>query len=92
VPDVHRKGLIAIPKDGTTLRTQLTDRNLNPVRTVANGTTGAQTIHIELAITSGVTFNPEDIYDALVAKYGAGKVSTDRDTTSMGQFQYRIAP
>jgi hypothetical protein len=81
-----------MPRDGTTLRNQLTDRNLNPVRSVANGTTGAQTVHIELALTSGVTFNPEDVYDALVAKYGAGKVTTDRDTTSMGQFQYRIAP
>jgi hypothetical protein len=62
-----------MPRDGTTLRNQLTDRNLNPVRSVA-------------------TFNPEDVYDALVTKYGAGKVTTDRDTTSMGQYQYRIAP
>jgi hypothetical protein len=39
-----------------------------------------------------VTFNPEDVYDALVVKYGAGKVSTSLDTSSQGQYSFRIAP
>jgi hypothetical protein len=49
-------------------------------------------IDVRLELQTGVTFNPEDIYDALVTKYGAGKVSTSLDTSSMGQYSYRIAP
>jgi hypothetical protein len=81
-----------MPKDGTTLRAQLADRTLNPSRNVAQGNTAATMIDIRLELTSGVTFNPEDIYDSLVTRYGAGKVSTSLDTSSQGQYSFRIAP
>jgi hypothetical protein len=81
-----------MPRDGTTLRAQLADRTLNPSRNVAQGNTAATMIDIRLELQTGVTFNPEDVYDALVVKYGAGKVSTSLDTSSMGQFSFRISP
>jgi hypothetical protein len=81
-----------MPKDGTTLRAQLADRTLNPSRNVAQGNTAATMIDVRLELTTGVTFNPEDIYDALVTKYGAGKVTTSLDTSSQGQYSFRIAP
>jgi hypothetical protein len=35
---------------------------------------------------------PEDIFDALEAKYGSGKVVTDRDALTPGMLQMRILP
>jgi hypothetical protein len=55
-----------MPRDGTTLRAQLADRTLNPSRNVAQGNTAATMIDIRLELQTGVTFNPEDVYDALV--------------------------
>jgi hypothetical protein len=55
-----------MPKDGTTLRAQLADRTLNPSRNVAQGNTAATMIDVRLELMTGVTFNPEDVYDALV--------------------------
>lgn len=77
-----------MPKDGATTRAQLADRTLNPTRNVAGGSS----VTIVLTLATGVSFNPEDVYDALVVKYGAGKVSSDRDVQSMGGYHFRIIP
>lgn len=83
-----------MPKSGASLRSQLTERNTNPQRNVAS-TPGVlrpgQYVHVDL-IFQGVQFNPEDIFDALETKYGAGKISSDFDTLSMGNLQFRITP
>lgn len=84
-----------MPKSSTATRTELTDRALNPIRSVAalpnQAYSPGQVIFVSL-VYQGVSFVPEDLYDALATKYGAGKVQSDNDTQSMGQLAFRITP
>lgn len=81
-----------MPQTGVQARVQLADRTLNPTRNVTPSSSGGGQIVSVVLRYAGVNFNAEDVYDALVAKYGAGKVSTDRDVLSQGQYQFVIIP
>jgi hypothetical protein len=57
--------------NATQTRAVMADRNQNASRLVAGAVgrnTGGQTIHLDL-VYQGVTFNAEDLYDAIAAKY-----------------------
>jgi hypothetical protein len=47
---------------------------------------------VTLVYSGGRAALPEDIFDALEAKYGSGKVVTDRDALTPGMLQMRILP
>jgi hypothetical protein len=78
-----------MPKDSTTTRTELLSRNVNPAPSVAG--TG-QIVQLTLVFDGGKQFVPEDLFDALIAKYGAGKVVADTDTVARGVYRLRIKP
>lgn len=62
----------------TATRAQLSDRTLNPSRTVAPavGTNmGGQVVHLAL-VMQGVAFLAEDLYDAIAAKYDTAAALT----------------
>lgn len=61
-----------MPQTAAALRTALTGRNLNETRNVAGL---GQVVTLEL-VFEGVTFTPEDLFDALAAKYGAAAALT----------------
>lgn len=69
-----------MPLSGTLTRSQLADRTQNPSQTVAGLHTAAPglTAHFDL-VFQGVAFKPEDVFDALEAKYGgtAATLSTN---------------
>lgn len=78
-----------MPKTAAATRTEL---DAIPARTVA-GTNGS-TVHVDLIFSNGKAYDPVDIHDALIAKYGAGKVFTDKDSQGLhgGTLQFRIIP
>jgi hypothetical protein len=82
-----------MPLTGPQARTQLADRGLNPSRTVGATTTPlapGQVVTVDL-VFQGRAVNGEDIFDALEAKYGAGKVVSDRDTLARGgPYSFRV--
>jgi hypothetical protein len=84
--------VIQIPKDGPALRTYLADRGQQPARTQASAANynGGSVVHLDLVFSGGRAVLPEDIFDALEAKYGSGKVVTDRDALTPGVLQMRI--
>ena len=57
----------------------------------AQAVTGGLRIHVDL-IYDGVAFNPANLLTALTTQYGAGKVSSDFDTTTHNAFAFRIIP
>ena len=81
----------------THLRAQLADRTLNPTRNVTPAVmptgqhgNGGHVTQFNL-VFEGVAFNPEDVFDALVTKYGSGKVLADTDVLARsGPFNLRI--
>lgn len=77
-----------MPLDATTTRAQLADQARNPRRTVAGG---GETVNVRLTFDNK-QFIPEDLFDALVAKYGAGKVTSDGTTMGQRQYHFRIKP
>jgi hypothetical protein len=83
-----------MPKDGPALRTALADRAQQPARTQAAAANynGGAIIDVTLVYSGGRAALPEDIFDALEAKYGSGKVVTDRDALTPGMLQMRILP
>jgi hypothetical protein len=70
--------VIQIPKDGPALRTSLADRAQQPARTQAAAANynGGALMHLDLVFSGGRAALPEDIFDALEAKFGSGKVVT----------------
>lgn len=80
-----------MPRTAAATRSELASRAVSPIRAVAG--TGA-VVHVDLRFASGKQFLPEDLFDALEAKYGAGKVTTDRDTQAgrQGGLQFVISP
>lgn len=76
-----------MPKDATTTRSDMAAATLSQRATIAGG----NVMHIAL-IFDGVAANPEDVFDALVTKFGSGKVTSDRDTAARNMFQLRIKP
>ena len=81
-----------MPKDGATLTTATTERSLNPVRTVAGTSSNGAIVVVTLKYISGAVADPKDVFDALVVKYGSGKVTTDRDSLHPGVLDLTIAP
>lgn len=63
-----------MPRSASATRSELADRTANPTQTIAGG--GGQVVHVDL-IFDNVAYNPEDVFDALEAKYsGRGSLST----------------
>jgi hypothetical protein len=77
-----------MPSDTATARGNLTDRNLNRSPTVQGG---GQVVHLTL-VFDGKQFVPEDLWDALITKYGAGKVTSDVDLNANGRYRWRVKP
>lgn len=75
-----------MPQGNSALRTNA-GASKHPARTVAG--TG-QIVEVTLRIKGGVSWQPLDLIDALEAKYGAGKVASDRDTLRRGNLQLVI--
>lgn len=74
-----------MPKTSAATRTEL---DAVAPRSVAGGGGAHCTVDI---IFEGRAYDPVDIFDALIAKYGAGKVSTDLDNQGHGQvLRFRI--
>lgn len=80
-----------MPRDATSTRSELANRAISPIR-AATGT--GVVVHVALRFAGGKQFLPEDLFDALVTKYGAGKVTTDRDTQAgrQGPLEFVISP
>lgn len=77
-----------MPLTAAQTRAQLADQARNPRRSVKGG---GEIVHVVLTFDNR-QFIPEDLFDALEAKYGAGKVSSDSDTMGQRQFEFRITP
>ena len=85
-----------MPLTGPNLRAQMADRARTPAPTVApnpQANAGGQVVVCNL-VFQGRVFNPEDLFDALEAKYGAGKVISDTDNVGRqgGPFNLRVLP
>lgn len=76
-----------MPQTTAAARTQLTDRNLNKSAIVAGG----QTVTLELTFADGKVFVPEDLWDALITKYGAGKVTGTTDMQAGNRFRWTVS-
>lgn len=84
-----------MPTAGAQLRAKLADRGSNPVRNAGNPSIpGAPGLAVTVdLIFQGVDFKPEDLFDALEAKYGANKVQSNHDSFGrLGPLNFRIIP
>lgn len=78
-----------MPQGTAAARTDLTDHNKNKSLNVAGG----QVVTLHLVFETGKTFIPEDLWDALITKYGAGKVISDTDVQAApGGYRWRVIP
>jgi hypothetical protein len=77
-----------MPLSASATRTQLADQTRIPRRQVAG--TGL-VVNVRLTFENK-NFIPEDLFDALEAKYGSGKVTADNDSLGHGNFALRIKP
>lgn len=81
------------PLAGPQLRAQLADRRLNPAQSVGNPNVPQApglVVTVDL-VFQGVQFKPEDLFDALEAKYGVGKIHSDRDVVGRtGPLSFRV--
>lgn len=84
-----------MPTAGPLLRARLANRSDNPIRNVGNpNIPGAPGLTVSVDLTfQGVNYKPEDLFDALEAKYGTGKVVSDDDTFGrLGPLRLRVIP
>jgi hypothetical protein len=79
-----------MPQSTANARTALTDRSKNPTATVAPAGVGSGGKMISLTLMYERQFVPEDLWDALITKYGAGKVISDTDEQGMGVYRWRV--
>lgn len=77
-----------MPQATAAARTALTDRNNNPSGNVKGG----QTVTLILTYADGKTFVPEDLWDALITRYGAGKVEGATDGQARNHYRWNILP
>jgi hypothetical protein len=84
----------AMPKDGPACAPRSPTAPSSPPapRPPPPTTTAAPSSTSTLVYSGGRAALPEDIFDALEAKYGSGKVVTDRDALTPGMLQMRILP
>lgn len=75
-----------MPQATAAARTQLTDHNLNP----SNQVRGGQTVTLILTFDDTKTFVPEDLWDALITKYGAGKLSGSTDGQTRNHYRWTV--
>jgi hypothetical protein len=81
-----------MPLTATATRAQLADTTRNPRKQVKGGNAlGGHRVNIQLTFEN-LSFHPEDLFDALEAKYGSGKVASDKDTMGQGSYHFRISP
>jgi hypothetical protein len=52
---------------------------------------GGRVVVVNL-IFDGIAFNPANLFNALKTQYGSTKVSSDRDSTARGSYDFRIIP
>jgi hypothetical protein len=83
-----------MPLNGTQLRAQLADRSFTPSPQVAGTVPGTPGLSVTVDLTFvGRQFKPEDLFDALEAKYGSGKIVSDRDSVGrLGPLSFRVLP
>lgn len=77
-----------MPQATAAARTDLTDHNRNPSSIVAGG----QTVTLVLTFADGKVFVPEDLWDALITRYGAGKVTGATDGQARNHYRWIISP
>jgi hypothetical protein len=77
-----------MPEGTAAARTDAANRNLNPSAIVAGG----QTVTLILTYADGKVFVPEDLWDALTTKFGAGKVTGSTDVQARNNFRWTISP
>jgi hypothetical protein len=77
-----------MPQTTANSRTDLLDHNRNPSSAVAGG----QTVTLLLTFDTSKVFVPEDLWDALITKYGAGKVTNLADSNSKNVYRWLISP
>lgn len=77
-----------MPQTTAQSRIDLTDHNRNPSNAVAGG----QTVTLILSFDTGKVFVPEDLWDALITKYGAGKVTNVKDSNSRNMYHWLVSP
>jgi hypothetical protein len=77
-----------MPQGTAAARVDLTDHNKNKSQSVAGG----QVVTLILAFDTGKTFVPEDLWDALISKYGAGKLIADTDVQAGAAYRWRVIP
>jgi hypothetical protein len=82
-----------MPQGTTAARASLADRATQPANNVAASNTGSggQVLCFYLRF-AGLQAKPEDVFDALITKYGAGKVALDNDASGHGNFSLVITP
>ncbi len=79
-----------MPLTPTQTRAQLADQARNPRRQVAGGSAlGGQTIQVSLTFQNR-NFIPEDLFDALEAKYGVNKVFPIATLWAIGSFTFAL--
>lgn len=82
-----------MPLSGPNLRTQLADRTKVNAQNVAPSPNTSAGLVVSVMLTYNKQFVPEDLFDALEAKYGSGKVVSDQDSVGRtGPFHFRIIP
>jgi hypothetical protein len=75
-----------MPQATAAARTDLTDHNRNPSAIVAGG----QTVTLILTFDSTKVFVAEDLWDALITKYGAGKVTGTTDMQARNVYRWTV--
>lgn len=76
------------PQATAAARTSLTDHGLNP----SNIVRGGQTITLILTFDDTKVFVAEDLWDALITKFGAGKVTGATDMQAKNIYRWIINP
>lgn len=74
------------PQATAAARTDLTDRTRNPSAQVRGG----QTVTLILTFDDTKAFVPEDLWDALITRYGAGKVTGTTDGQARNTFRWTV--
>jgi hypothetical protein len=75
-----------MPQATAAARTDLTDHARNPSAIVRGG----QTVTLILTFDDTKVFVAEDLWDALITKYGAGKVTGTTDTQARNIYRWTV--
>lgn len=80
-----------VPKAASATNTQIDESTLNPDQTASasTGVRARQVVHCTL-VFEGVSFVPDNLYDALDAQYAT--VAYEKDTAARGCYIFNIGP